>query len=285
MTGRSADVQRPSVPPRAAALRRAEFDLLEDDVLVADGASATTGWLETAVAARPRVLRDCTLDIGVHELPTIDTAVRPRAHVDAVVCPPDLDRRGAAAIAWGVAYRDGFAAGRAEGFEQGRDEGLASGEERGRRESLTAGRTAAETALGALDAQIGATLDRLDATADEVAASATDLALQIAELVIERELSLSEDAGADAIRRAARMLPDTGAADLDTLTARLHPADVDRLSAVPSELVVGRSLQIVADGSVAPGSCVLEAGATRVDASIAGSLGRIRAALGLDPRP
>ena len=272
----SADV----VDPRSA-VRRVEFDLLDGEVASPRSSPPEADWFESHVPDRPRVLRDNASGVGTYELPALDIASGAAGTTGLHRAGASSGHSGAASIAWAAGHRDGLEQGRAEGLALGYAEGVATGSAAGRDRALRDGHAAADTALRALDDESRRTLDQLVATTEEVASSAASLAFQIAELVLEREVELSADPGAEAGRRAARLLPDTGAAELATLTARLHPDDLDRLTAQPAELVAGRSLQVLADPAVAPGGCVLECGATRVDATIPSALDRIRAALGL----
>ncbi len=61
-------------------------------------------------------------------------------------------------------------------------------------------------------------------------------------------------------------------------TVRLHPDDLARMQVPAEELAPGRALHFVADTTVEPGGCVLESGATTVDASIGPALDRAFAA-------
>lgn len=264
---------------RGAEVRVVEFDLLEDEITPVVAVEAE--WLRPEAPARPRVLRGEVDGVDAFALPPIEAPYQPVVVAEPAMHDPDAGRRGAAAIAWGVAYREGHDLGQAEGFAQGHAEGFATGAARGRDEALRAGQAAAETTLRSLDTEARRTLAQLDHLAEEVASSATLLAFQIAELVLERELVLAADPGAEAVRRAARLLPDTGATDLEALVARLHPDDLQRLQAEPASLVRGRALHVLADPSVPMGSCLLEDGATRVDATIPAALGRVADALGL----
>ena len=275
-----------------STVRLVEFDLLEDDQVGSNPSPLSSpspegAWLEGPATARPRVLRGraAVVAAGVDDyvLPALDTPYVPAEPSTEGITGPGPARRGAAAVAWAVGHRDGLEQGRSEGFALGHAEGLAAGTTAGHDRALLDGRAAADVALAALDSESRRTLDDLLATTEDIAAGAAELGFRIAELVLERELELSADPGAEAVRRAARLLPDTGAAELETLTARLHPDDLDRLTETPDDLVSGRSLQVVADPTVAPGGCVLESGATRVDATIPSALGRIRVALGLEP--
>lgn len=259
-------------------VRVVEFDELVQET--APGVpSDERDWLQHEVRPRPRVLRGAIDGVGSYELPMLGAAHEPVVADECALTSPETERRGAAAIAWAVAYRDGFDGGHAEGLARGQAEGLAAGTAFGREEAVRAGHTAAAETLRTLETETRRTLAHLEEMADQIAASSTELALQIAELVLEREISASVDPGADAIRRAARLLPDTGAATPEPVIARLHPIDIDRLQAERGDLVRGRALQVLADPNLTPGSCVLEDGATRVDASIPSALARIAAVL------
>ncbi|CAN5606789.1 hypothetical protein BH10ACT3_BH10ACT3_07350 [soil metagenome] len=268
----------------AGQVRVVEFDVLEDHAADVDLTRAGA-WLETPIPVRPRVLREAPSSLGRFDLPTSDADAPYSPPVEEPIADPDADRRGAAVVAWGVAYRDGFAQGQHDGFARGHADGHGQGSQLGHDRALQAGHAASDQLLTSLELQITAHAERLDLLAEQIAAQATTLAVQIAELVPDRELTVTADPGAEAIRRAARMLPDTGAAEVAALTARLHPDDVARLTANPASLIAGRSITVLGDAAVPSGSCVLESGSTRVDASIPSALARVRVALGLDQAP
>lgn len=184
------------------------------------------------------------------------------------------EEREAVSIAFELGYRAGFELGHGEGLDVGRREGR----ERGADEARTETRVVAEQALESLRSSIAEQGRRLQETVDEVAAGSMELALGLAEMVLQRELQLANDPGGDAIRRAVAALPAARATTAEVV-ARLHPADVESLIANRDELVGGAELTILADPHVARGSCVLDAGATRVDASAAAALARVRAVL------
>jgi len=187
--------------------------------------------------------------------------------------PPVRSSDGRAAVADEMRRRAaehrGYEEGRRAGFEQG----VFEGRSRGAREAREEAADRFESLLGGIEQAMlavrrNAGEQRRDLS-DEVAA----LALSIAEAVIGRAVDLGVAGGREAIARAIAAAPDSG-----TMTARLHPADLLELGA--GELDTGgRELQLVADPTLRPGDCVLDAGATRVDATLTGALDRVRRVL------
>ncbi|MDQ2677241.1 MAG: FliH/SctL family protein [Actinomycetota bacterium] len=210
------------------------------------------------------------------ELPFVE------AIVDAEPSTPEPDpaelaaaeERRDASIAFELGHRAGFDHGRIDGHAEGYRDGF----EAGRRAALDAGQAAAAQLLDSLRASIAAHGTQLEALADELARSAAGLAFGIAEQVLQRELRAATDPGADAIRRAVAALPHAGPA-LTAAVVRLHPDDAARLVADPRDLCAGAELTIVADAVVEPGSCLLDVGSTRVDASVSSALARVREVL------
>lgn len=158
------------------------------------------------------------------------------------------------------AVQRGWTAGYDAGWVAGHDRGLADagGEIR---------RVLARMAAAADDLDRRAATDLADAE-DAIVAAALDLA----RMVLDRELSSASDPGAEAIARALALTP-TGA----PLTIRLAPRDADRLSAgaVPGD----RPVTLVADASIEDGGCIVEAGATQIDAQLGPALDRARTLL------
>lgn len=118
-----------------------------------------------------------------------------------------------------------------------------------------------------------------DATAlAEIEGVVADLALGIARAVLDRELLVTENPGRDAITRALSLAPRDCPA-----TLRLHPrdaADVGDLEA----LGAGRHLVVVADPTIEPGGCVVDAAGRQVDTQIGPALKRVAAVLLSGPR-
>jgi len=98
------------------------------------------------------------------------------------------------------------------------------------------------------------------------------LAFEVAEAVLQRELVLAAEPGQEAVARALRLVPPQV-----EVTVRLNPSDAENLgAALEGTDEEGRLLTIVADDSVEPGGCVLEAGTCRVDAQVGTALMRVR---------
>jgi flagellar assembly protein FliH len=104
----------------------------------------------------------------------------------------------------------------------------------------------------------------------EVGDEVTAAAFEIATAVLDRELAIASDPGAEAIARALALAPEG-----DTVV-RMNPADVETLG----EVECGRELTVLADPSVETGGCIVEVGACRIDAQLSTALDRVRKALG-----
>jgi flagellar assembly protein FliH len=173
-----------------------------------------------------------------------------------------------------AARAQGYAAGWAEGRRRALDDAQST---RAAQEALAATERVAQ--LGEQDRLVAALLAAaeqaradFDRRYDALAGQALDLALRIAEEVLQREVGVADDAGADALRRAL--------APVDprvTVTVRLNPADHDRLD---PGVLEGRPVTVVADPGVARGDAVAETDDGLVDATVSGALARVREVLG-----
>jgi len=172
-------------------------------------------------------------------------------------------------------------AARAQGFASGWAEGLRASAQRGttaydeqtralqhRSDTLLA---AQRSALSALQDAVGRCAETTSALHAELTAAAVDLALQIAEAVLDRELEVATDPGADALRRALVRVP----VDVP-VTVRLHPADLDVLD---RHVVAARAVTFLADATLTRGDAVVESAEGIVDAGIAAALARVREVL------
>lgn len=164
---------------------------------------------------------------------------------DAAMVIDDARRHG---------YDDGFAAGTRDGLAQG----------------TAAARSDAAFALTALTDAIEDLHRRETIGIHDVATEVVQLALEVAEAVIGRELALAKHPGRDALVRALALAPDRGAA-----RARLHPIDIATLGDTTAA-TGGRQIDIVADESIERGGCILEVGATRIDAQLGAALDRVK---------
>jgi flagellar assembly protein FliH len=172
---------------------------------------------------------------------------------------------------------------RAQVIRQAVTRAAAEATKRGWRTGHDAGyETGANEGLRAARAQLDAVIATLTAAAHDVERrAATDLseaaqtialaALELAESIIGRHLEAAADPGADALARAMALAPP------GRLVAHLHPDDAQLFdaTALPSD---GR-VAIASDPSVERGGCVIEGGATTVDAQIGPAIARARQAL------
>jgi flagellar assembly protein FliH len=153
-------------------------------------------------------------------------------------------------------YRDGYEAGMADARLQ----------EAARIDELRIAAAAMARAADALVAAQGGALARIEALVP-------DLAFELTQLLIGRELELAQSPGRDAVVRALALAPDSG-----SVTVRLNPADADLVGDL-GDIAGGRPLTIVADPLVSPGDCIAEVDTTRIDATLASALDRVRQAL------
>jgi flagellar assembly protein FliH len=153
------------------------------------------------------------------------------------------------------------------GFRDGHDAGYKAGH----REGARAGREETRAATAALHAAARDVHQRAAADLDEAARTIAAAALELAESIVGRHLETAADPGAEALARALALAPS------GPLTARLHPDDIAILdtSLLPDD---GR-VALVADSAVERGGCVVEGGATVIDAQIGPALARARQAL------
>lgn len=178
--------------------------------------------------------------------------------------PEDLTAVGP----WAEQIDDARESARSTGFQQGRQEGLAAGLQAAKarvEEQQAALTTAVETAVAELNA-------RAADLGQQLAAQVTDLAVEIAKAVLDREVAVSEDPGAEAIARCLDLVPDTG-----SLVVRLNPDDAAALGPVPG--LGDRELVIAADPALEPGDAIVSVDQITIDARLSESLRRVEDAL------
>lgn len=161
----------------------------------------------------------------------------------------------------------------AEGFAQGQAQTALEWQRRMDDYIAQQGREAAQ--------RLGGVLQALDASlADmqqQIARQLLELACDIARQVVRQELSVNPNALQPVVREAVGML----AAEGRPATVRLHPGDMDVVEQPLREELAAPAVHWVADASVPPGGCVVEAAGTVVDASLHKRWQRAIAALGL----
>ena len=234
----------------------------------------------SATPARIAILRGLEATAATVARMNVDLRDSPFGDVgrfDARFVDPSLARAfdEASQVAREQARIEGFAAGHAEGVEAGRrdNEIVFQRDQAATRLVDLANREASASAVAALlDAAKAYEVRQVMGLADVedmLLAAAYDLATAL----VGRELESSVPPVRDAVRRALAMLPDDG-----LITVSAHPVDVAALT----DIVLGsdgRTIRVVADADIEPGSCVAESGRTHVNASLANALARVQQAL------
>lgn len=168
--------------------------------------------------------------------------------------------------------------GHEEGFKQGLTDGRNKGLDTGRSEAFEH-HSAALQELQAqwLEALNTFTKSRLGLLT-ETRLDLLRLALAIAERVVFRTVEIDPTVIEDQMAEALSLL-----ARRSAVTIRINPADMEHAQAVLPELVARmhqcEHAMLVADKSLTPGGCTLQAGTTAIDASIETQLDRIVSAL------
>ncbi|MFC5440726.1 FliH/SctL family protein [Rhodanobacter ginsenosidimutans] len=156
--------------------------------------------------------------------------------------------------------------------QQAREEGYAAG----RAEGLAAARQQLQQNMVRFDALCEAAARPLQALDDRTEQELARLAIVMARRVVARELQLSPDLIAKAVRQAAAALP---AATRD-LRVHIHPDDLALLRELGA---VESHWQLHADASLTRGGCQLESERSRLDATVEARLAAVvDAALGDD---
>lgn len=185
--------------------------------------------------------------------------------------PPRLNTAGIGRITRATAEAEEIAAAR----EAGRAE---------ERAALAAVRAEHEQAIARLDRAAMALTTALDqiehidlGLLHDFEQQVLSLACAIAEEVVGREVSASDDVVLESVRRALSMAPDRG-----DVVVRVAPADLgavlDATSAMGHRAGV---VQVVPDVQLAAGGCIAEVGPLRIDAQLPGTFARIRESFGL----
>lgn len=154
---------------------------------------------------------------------------------------------------------EGFRVGKEEGHQAGFKEGQTKGLAEAQRLAKAAAKL--EKALGDLDA----------AVADELLA----LALEVAREVVREEISARPEHLLAVVREALSQLPHQHAA------IYLHPEDASLLRSYMGDQLTHAGHRIHEDFKLARGDCVLEAGGSQVDATVAMRWRRVLENLGI----
>ncbi len=195
-----------------------------------------------------------------------DEAARAQ-RIDLVSLQQPADRHDAVGP-WAEQINQLYETAKQQGFTQGLTEGRELGMEQGRQQMADL-----NTSLAATASKLFAEIEnRSTEVGDQMAAKTVELALEIASAVLDREIAVAEDPGADALIRCIDLAPSSG-----DLFAKLNPTDAAELGRV--EGLGDRGLMITPDPTLARGDAVVTVNDVTIDARINESLRRIAEAL------
>lgn len=162
------------------------------------------------------------------------------------------------------AREEAFTAGRAEGLKQGYDEGYQQGQAKAREEAarLSATATALESAFAGLE--------------QEVAEDLLALSIELSRQVLRHELTAQPDALLDVVRQALAQMPHQHAA------IYLHPDDASLARSYLGDQLAHAGHRIHEDAQLSRGDCIIEAGGSQLDATVATRWQRVIESLGLE---
>lgn len=159
--------------------------------------------------------------------------------------------------------------------QQARDEGFAKGKEEGYQAGFREGQAKAQAEAQRFiqaSAKLEQGLARLDAAvADEVLA----LSIELAREVIRQEISARPECLLGVVREALAQLPHQHAG------IYLHPDDASLLRSYLGDQLAHAGHRIHEDPKLRHGDCLIEAGGSQLDASVAMRWRRVLAGLGL----
>jgi len=160
---------------------------------------------------------------------------------------------------------------RDEGLRKGRDEGYAAGYQTGLKEGQTKALSEAQRFAGVIE-KLERYLGELD---EQIAGETLALAVALAREVLRQELSARPESLLAVVKEALTHLPHQHAA------IYLHPEDASLLRSYLGEQIAHAGHRIHEDAKLARGDCVLEAGGTHVDGTMAMRWQRVLGNLGL----
>lgn len=196
---------------------------------------------------------------------------RSAAPYEAPVLQPveRVDPLDAARLAMEHARKEGFEAGYQAGLDLAHAEVTAAIARHDREtERLQQAAVALEEAHRRLLAA-----DRL--VLEDVERDVIELAIALATDIVGREVATVDAPVRDALARALQLVPDRR-----TPTVVVHPDDLAAArQALDSDPRWGATVELVADGRVEPGGCVVEVGDCRIDGQVGPAIERMRSAL------
>lgn len=169
-------------------------------------------------------------------------------------------------------YQKGFEEGRGDGYAEGQRTGHQAGHEAGYAAGQALARTEAER-LGTAATQLEQALAAMESqVADELLA----LALELARGVIRQEISARPETLLTVVREAMAQLPHQHTA------IYLHPEDASLVRSYLGDQLAHAGHRIHEDFKLKRGDCLLEAGGSQLDATVAMRWRRVLEELGIE---
>lgn len=163
--------------------------------------------------------------------------------------------------------------------QQARDEGYQKGLEEGLRIGLEKGTKEGETKIAAEAQKLALATGKLEEALSELEAKVAEellaLAVEIAREVVRQEISAKPETLLVVVREALAQLPHQHAA------IYLHPDDASLLRSYMGDQLAHAGHRIHEDFKLARGDCILEAGGSQLDASVAMRWRRVIEGIGL----
>ena len=169
-------------------------------------------------------------------------------------------------------------------LERIHEEARASGYAAGLAEGQSAGEKLALETIESKAQAFAALISNLEHALSEVDQSIAEqllaLAMETAAQITRGSISAKTDVLLPVIQEAIAMLP----LHHSHVILRMNPADADNVKAYLSEQFSQTGTQIIEDSSISPGGCLLQAGASEVDASIETRWKRVLETIGTEPQ-
>ncbi|CAG8998385.1 MAG: hypothetical protein CENE_00331 [Candidatus Celerinatantimonas neptuna] len=172
-----------------------------------------------------------------------------------------------------AAYEEGFAEGREAGYQkglsQGHEEGSTKGREEGVQQGLKEGLEQGQSQIETLSGYWRKLIDELENPVlqftEHVQLQLVDLVIQIARAVIRCEVTTNKQVVIETVKEAIQAMPVVK----QTLQIHLHPDDMLVIEAVyPPETQQKKGWQLLADGSLSRGDCVIETDNSAIELSM-----------------
>ncbi len=154
---------------------------------------------------------------------------------------------------------EGIAAGHSEGLAKGLEEGLEQGKQQGHQEGLAQGLSEGQQQIDELAGRWAGLIGQLHQPCQqldqEVEQQVVELAMKLAAEIVQVELVTNPKVIVNTVKQAVAALPIQN----QHIRIHLHPDDMAIVQSVfPPETQQKKQWQLLADGSLTPGDCLIE---------------------------